>query len=620
MRGPVTKPERLPGGYDTGNMWQHYLGGCESGFTIPDLTDPNIVWATLLRQQGDAVGRADRTSRGRSQPYRITLDSPPNDAKYRCHWTAPIAIDPFDHNSVYYGCQVIFKTTNGGQSWSVISPDLSTNDPSRIVSSGGIVGDNLGQFYGEVVFAIAPSEVQKGLIWAGTNDGLVWVTQDGGGKWTNVTKNIAGLPAWGTVVADRAVALRRGHGVHRGGLPPDGQPRSVHLQDGRLRADVEEDQRRPAREAPARLRQVVRRVAEPEGTAVRRHRPRASTTRSTTARTGRNCRTACRRRRSPGSPRRRRTTTSWSRPTGAASTCWTTCRRSSRWRPRRATRRCGCSRRGRRIATSRDGGQAFVNFTLASAPKDKVKLEVLDAAGAVIRTWQATARAGLNRVTWDLRHEGPRLVALRATPPENEFLFDEPRFKGKETRPVTHWGLEEAGMGPVAVPGKYTVRLTVDGRSLSQPLEILRDPEDPGHRRRPGGVAEDAVADPRGHQRLGRHDQRDRDRAARTRGGRARPAGTQGPGRGAEGRRGDGGEARGGRGHAHRAGGAVERRQVLPAEVPRLHGAAVAERRGGTRARATWPAARTSVRRTVPRQRWQNSRRTSKPRAPRIAS
>ena len=66
---------------------------------------------------------------------------------------------------------MIFKTSNGGQSWNVISPDLSTQDPSRIVSSGGIVGDNLGQFYGEVVFAIAPSEIQRGLIWAGTNDG-----------------------------------------------------------------------------------------------------------------------------------------------------------------------------------------------------------------------------------------------------------------------------------------------------------------------------------------------------------------------------------------------------------------------------------------------------------------
>ncbi len=61
------------------------------------------------------------------------------------------------------------------------------------------MGDNLGQFYGEVVFAIAPSSIQKGLIWAGTNDGKVWYTRDGGGHWNDVTKNIAGMPAWGTV-------------------------------------------------------------------------------------------------------------------------------------------------------------------------------------------------------------------------------------------------------------------------------------------------------------------------------------------------------------------------------------------------------------------------------------
>src|SRR5207244_11763174 len=104
-------------------------------------------------------------------PCLHTLDWPRTELKYRCHSTPPLAIDPFDHTSVYYGCQVIFKTSNGGQSWSVISPDLSTQDPSHIVSSGGIVGDNLGQFYGEVVFAISPSPLQQGLIWAGTNDG-----------------------------------------------------------------------------------------------------------------------------------------------------------------------------------------------------------------------------------------------------------------------------------------------------------------------------------------------------------------------------------------------------------------------------------------------------------------
>ena len=76
-----------------------------------------------------------------------------------------MAVDPFDHNTVYYGCQVIFKTSNAGQSWSVISPDLSTQDPKYIINSGGVVGDNLGQFYGEVVFAIAPSQIQNCLLY-----------------------------------------------------------------------------------------------------------------------------------------------------------------------------------------------------------------------------------------------------------------------------------------------------------------------------------------------------------------------------------------------------------------------------------------------------------------------
>src|SRR5438445_8264168 len=173
------------------------MGGCESGFTLPDLADPNIVWSSCYANEVTRWDAKRKHARSVS-PWIHTLDSPPNELKYRCHWTPPLAIDPFDHNSVYYGCQVIFKTSNGGQSWSVISPDLSTQDPSHIVSSGGIVGDNLGQFYGEVVFAIAPSELQQGLIWAGTNDGLIWYTKDGGRNWTNVTKNIRDLPPWGT--------------------------------------------------------------------------------------------------------------------------------------------------------------------------------------------------------------------------------------------------------------------------------------------------------------------------------------------------------------------------------------------------------------------------------------
>ena len=82
----------------------------------------------------DEVTRWDaKTREARSvSPWLHTLDAAPNEVKYRCHWTPPLAIDPFDHNTVYYGCQVIFKTSDGGQSWTVISPDLSTQDPEHI--------------------------------------------------------------------------------------------------------------------------------------------------------------------------------------------------------------------------------------------------------------------------------------------------------------------------------------------------------------------------------------------------------------------------------------------------------------------------------------------------------
>ncbi|HSG09028.1 MAG TPA: hypothetical protein VLA36_11770, partial [Longimicrobiales bacterium] len=186
--------------------WDQGLGGCESGFTLPVPGNPDIVWASCY---GNQVTRFDaRLGSARSvSPWKHTLDHEPMGLDYRCHWTPPLALDPFEEETVYYGCQVIFRTRDRGQTWDVISPDLSTQDPDRVAWSGGIpgaepenvIGDNLGQFYGEVVFAIAPSKVERGLIWAGTNDGLVWVTRDGGDNWSRVSDNASDLPEWGTI-------------------------------------------------------------------------------------------------------------------------------------------------------------------------------------------------------------------------------------------------------------------------------------------------------------------------------------------------------------------------------------------------------------------------------------
>ncbi len=125
-------------------------------------------------------------------------------------------------------------------------------------------------------------------------------------------------------------------------------------------------------------------------------------------------------------------------------------------------------------------GRAVINYSLKSEPRGSVQLQVVDADGKVVRDLHPpSGRAGLNRVNWDLRYDPPRLVQLRTTPADNPHIWEEPRFRGQDTRPVTHWGLEPAEVGPIVAPGKYTVKLTVDGQTTTQPIEILRDPKVP---------------------------------------------------------------------------------------------------------------------------------------------
>ena len=477
MRGSIIAAEGTGAGYNgAGNLWDHGLGGCESGFTIPDPADPNIVWSTCY---GNKVTRYDhRTKIARSvAPWMITLDSPPEDSKYRCHWTAPLAIDPFDHTNVYYGCNVIFHTSNGGQSWKVISPDLSAQDPGRIVSSGGLVGDNLGQFAPEVIFAIAPSEVEKGLIWAGTNDGQLWYTKDGGATWNDVSKNVTGMPAWGVVSKIEPSHFSGGtaYVAVDAHLMDSREPYIFRTTDygvtwKRVNGDL------PNRHPLSYVKAVAENPNRPgmlfagtghgffystdEGghwTEVSAGLPRAPVSWVVVQKAFHDVVVSTYGRGlyvldditplEQGTP-----------ATTEAAVHLFAPRPAYRWTVR---------------------GRALINFSLRAAPRGPVQLQVLDAQGTVVRDLRATPREGLNRVSWDLRHEPPRLIAMRTTPPENPHIWEEPRFRGQDTQPVTHWGLEQAQVGPIVVPGKYTVKLTVDGRSSTQPIEILRDPKVP---------------------------------------------------------------------------------------------------------------------------------------------
>ena len=174
------------------------VGGGESGYVVPYLPNPNIVFAGSY---DGLITKYDKDT-GVMEDINPWPDNPmgwaAGDLKYRFQWTAPIAISPEDPNTLYMGANVVFRSTDMGQSWTAISPDLTRNDKSKQASSGGpLTQDNTSVEYYDTVFTIAESPVAKGTIWAGSDDGLIHITRDAGAHWDNVTPKE--LPEWGTV-------------------------------------------------------------------------------------------------------------------------------------------------------------------------------------------------------------------------------------------------------------------------------------------------------------------------------------------------------------------------------------------------------------------------------------
>src|SRR5215208_6242368 len=173
-------------------------GGGESGYIAARGDDPDIVYAGSY---GGLLTRKDmRTGFERNvNPWPINpMGHSAGDLKYRFQWTFPIVVSPHDPNVLYAGANVIFRSTNEGQSWAAISPDLTRHDPATLGPSGGpITKDQTSVEYYGTVFTIAESPVMRGVIWSGSDDGLVQVTRDMGRSWQNVTP--FGLKPWGRV-------------------------------------------------------------------------------------------------------------------------------------------------------------------------------------------------------------------------------------------------------------------------------------------------------------------------------------------------------------------------------------------------------------------------------------
>ncbi|MBS1689761.1 MAG: hypothetical protein JSS96_13620 [Bacteroidetes bacterium] len=189
--GSWVAPSSAPGGVGNAN-WMNIYGG-DGFWATPDLTDANTAYAEY---QGGNMGRIDLTT---LKSVDIKPQEVKGDEKLRWNWNTPIVGGQANKHNLYTGAQYLYKTTNQGRSWEKISPDLTTNDKKKQKQeeSGGLSEDNTSAENHCTIFTIAESPLDENMIWAGTDDGNLQLTTNGGKSWTNLAKNYAsaGIPA-----------------------------------------------------------------------------------------------------------------------------------------------------------------------------------------------------------------------------------------------------------------------------------------------------------------------------------------------------------------------------------------------------------------------------------------
>jgi photosystem II stability/assembly factor-like uncharacterized protein len=471
----------------------HEVGGCESGYIAPRPDDPDVVYAGCY---GGYISRYDHRT-GEVRNVTVHPDNPMGHGaegmKYRFQWTFPIVASPHDPDVVYAAGNVVFRSTSGGQGWQAISPDLTRNDPTKLGPSGGpITRDNTSVEYYGTVFAFAESPVQKGLLWAGSDDGLVHVSRDGGQTWSNVTPK--GLPEWSMVsqidpsphdAGTMFLAVNRykhddfrpfayvtrDHGQTwtkiTEGLPGDAFVRVVRQDPVRpdlLYAGTETGVY-VSLDGGARWQPLAMDLPGETGEAAGATAGRLPVVPITDLVVKGNDVVAATQGRSfwildDVSPLRQ----------GAAGAA------TRLFAPAPAVRFFAGGRPESGLGQNPPSGAA-VYYSLARAPKEdeEVTLEFLDAQGTVLRRLSSRpkpdpaaaaddeeggpprapqklpAKAGLNRAVWDLRGE------------------EASRFQG-----LILWSGELRG--PIVPPGRYGVRLTAAGETLTQTLEVRKDP------------------------------------------------------------------------------------------------------------------------------------------------
>jgi photosystem II stability/assembly factor-like uncharacterized protein len=456
------------------------VGGGESGYIAVDPRDSNIVYA------GSYFGHITRFDRrtGQAQDVMQWPDDPDghnaSGLKYRYTWTMPIVYSPNDPNILYNAAQYVFRSTDSGHSWQTISPDLTRNDKSKQQDSGGpITKDQASIEFYDVVFTVAESPKEKGVIWAGTDDGLIQITRDDGKSWSNVTPK--GIPDWSMVslieaswhdagTAYAAVDARKLDNFKpyifkttdfgkswtqiTSGIPDGAYVHAVRedpVRKGLLFAGTELgiyvsfDDGAHWQSLQLNLPNTpVHDMAIHNGDLAIATHGRAFWMLDDIA------------------------------PLRQADSAMATSE-AHLFQPSTSTRtRMGHTKRRRNAVAENPPDGAILYYYLKEAPKEPIRLEILDSADKVIRTYGSEekkkpetdeegefekdeapetipAQAGLNTFAWDWRYQEPVKIP--------KAIYDE----GDPT-------------GPLALPGKYKVRLVAGGKTEIEPIEIVLDP------------------------------------------------------------------------------------------------------------------------------------------------
>ncbi|MBZ5604221.1 MAG: hypothetical protein LAO79_18120 [Acidobacteriia bacterium] len=465
--------------------------GCETGPIIPDLTNPAMVYGGCKGQfsrQNVTTTEEDRYWIGAESLYGNGGDS----LTYRFQRVSPMEVSPHDQREVYYGSQYLHRTRDGGVTWTKISPDLTAHPAGTQDASGGpITRDATGEEVYSTLYTIRESPVTKGLIWTGSNDGLIFVSRNDGETWSNVTPK--DLPPGGRVQNIEPSPLRPGTAyaaVYRyllGDFAPyifktdDYGKTWKRLTDGKNGIAADEPTR-VVREDPDRAKLLYAGtefglyVSFDDGEHWQNFQMNLPVTPVTDIKVVHNDLVISTQGRSFWILDNLTPLHQLDKAASAQSFLF-----APREAVRSPARGGGGGLNPSQLRYPQPGAE--IDYYLASAPSDDIKLEILDASGKVIRTFTSAAApregpagdvggddeeggfrfrggptriektAGMHRFTWDLRYPGPVSVAnaLNATRPE-------------------------APGGPAAVPGKYSARLMVGSQTSTQPLTLIEDP------------------------------------------------------------------------------------------------------------------------------------------------